>query len=114
MELIFSFISEDIPIDQAEQHETTNHISTMESYSRKAKPARSIAALIFLTLIGVGFLFFSLVALTCGFVVNYVGDFEATDGGQELESTVESQFDYTQYWLGFPVSKTMIHVLIKY
>ena len=75
----------------------------MESYSRKAK-SKSIAALVFLTLIGIGFLFVGLVAITCGFIINYIDDFEADNGGQELESMVESQFDFTQYWLGFPVS----------
>jgi hypothetical protein len=82
----------------------------MESHPRRKK-SRSIAALVFLTVIGVGFLFFGLVAITCGFIVNYLEDFEATDGGQALESAVESQFDYTQYWLGFPVSKTMVSML---
>jgi hypothetical protein len=74
---------------------------------KTARKAKSIAALVFLTIIGIGFLFFGLVTLTCGFVVNYIDDFEAQDGGQALESMVESQFDYTQYWVGIPVSKTL-------
>lgn len=75
----------------------------MESYSRKAR-SKSVAALVFLTVIGVGFLFVGLVVITCGFIINFIDDFEADDGGQALESVVESQFDFPQYWLGFPVS----------
>jgi hypothetical protein len=78
---------------------------------KTARKAKSIAALVFLTIIGIGFLFFGLVTLTCGFVVNYIDDFEVQDGGQALESMVESQFDYTQYWVGIPVSKNIIYVL---
>ena len=81
----------------------------MQSLTRKPK-SKSIAALVFLTIIGIGLLFFGLVILTCGFVVNYVDDFEIKDGGQALESKVESQFDYTQYWIGLPVSKNIIFV----
>ncbi|CAB3993882.1 Hypothetical predicted protein, partial [Paramuricea clavata] len=79
----------------------------MESHGRRKK-SRSIAALVFLTIIGVGFLFFGLVTITCGFIVNYLEDFEVTDGGQALESAVESEFDYTQYWLGFPFLITAV------
>ena len=79
----------------------------MHSLTRKPK-SKSIAALVFLTIIGIGFLFFGLVVLTCGFVVNYIDDFEIKDGGQMLESKVESQFDYTQYWIGFPFLITAI------
>ncbi|XP_028407996.1 uncharacterized protein LOC114530605 [Dendronephthya gigantea] len=73
----------------------------MESHLRKAKP-KSIAALVFLTLISVGFLLFGLVTVTCGFVLNYHDDFKASNGGEELEAIVKSEFDYTQYWLGLP------------
>lgn len=75
----------------------------MQSYSAR-KRSRSIAALIFLTLVGVGFFLFSLVAITCGFIINYHEDFKATDGGENLESKLEAEFDYSQYWLGLPVS----------
>ena len=78
----------------------------MESYRRKTK-SKSIAGLVFMTVIGIGFLFVGLLAITCGFIINYVDDFQAEDGGQGLESVVESQFDFTQYWLGFPVSRTI-------
>ena len=79
----------------------------MESHSRKKK--KSIAAVVFLTLIGVGFLLFGIVTVTCGFVLNYHDNFQASEGGVMLKSYVESQFDYTQYWLGFPVSKLIKH-----
>ena len=77
---------------------------TMEHHQKTTKP-KSIAARVFLTLIGVGFFLFGLVAITCGFVINYHDDFEAKGGGQELETLIETQFDYSQYWLGVPVSK---------
>ena len=80
----------------------------MEYPSRKTKP-KSIAALAFLTLISVGFLIFGLVTVACGFILNYHDDFKASNGGERLESLVESQFDYTQYWLGLPVSKLIKH-----
>lgn len=73
----------------------------MESSSKKTK-RKSLAGLVILILIAVGYLLFGVVAVICGFVINYHDDFEATDGGLALESTVEAQFDYTQYWLGIP------------
>lgn len=77
----------------------------MESSRRRSK---SIAAMTFLTLIGFGFLLFSMVAIACGFIINYHNDFQATDGGTELEATLQAQFDYSQYWLGFPYFITAI------
>ncbi|XP_028407918.1 uncharacterized protein LOC114530550 [Dendronephthya gigantea] len=73
----------------------------MESHKRKRKP-KSIPAMVFLTLISVGFLLFGLVTVVCGFVLNYHANFKASEGGERLKLHVEAQFDYTQYWLGFP------------
>ncbi|XP_028407972.1 uncharacterized protein LOC114530589 [Dendronephthya gigantea] len=73
----------------------------MESHSKTTKP-ESIDSLVFLTLISVGFLLFGLVIVACGFTLNYHDDFKASDDGETLKLFVESQFDYTQYWLGLP------------
>lgn len=98
---------------QISSAEVKTHSTTSYNHDQSKMKSKSISALVLLTLIGLGFLLFGLIAVVCGFVLNFLDDFDAATGGKELEATVLSQCDYAQYWLGFPVSEFICGIFIQ-
>lgn len=83
-------------------------------YATKKHPSsrrgRSGTALFSLVLLGCGIVFFGIVMIACAFVINYAEDFETSPYGG-IEAKVQSEFTYSQYWAGIPVS-THVNVLL--
>lgn len=93
---------------------TSDHFAAMDPYSKRppSRHRRSGAALFTLVLLGCGIIFFGIVLMACSFVINYADDFEtSTDVTGSIEETVQSQFNYTQYWAGIPFLVTGVLVI---